>query len=251
MPILAILFSGNLLFHLAQLGMVDDGIDIGLRLALGGLTLLITILGGRVVPAFTTNALRRLGEERLPVSRTWLTIISIGSVAGLVVAETAAPTAALTGWIAIAAAVANGARLSGWCGLRTIAHPIVFILHLGYAWLVAALFLKGLAIFDLGIGQQAATHALTAGTIGTMTLAIMGRAALGHTGRTIVAGPALISAYVLVTAGALIRVIVPSMFPDLYNPGILLSGIAWSAAFAVFAVAFLPVLTMPRVRTPG
>ena len=143
LPILAILFSGNLLFHLEQLGIVDDGIDVGLRLALGGLTLLITILGGRVVPAFTTNALRRLGEERLPVSRTWLTIISIGLVAGFMVAETAAPTAALTGWIAIAAAVANGARLSGWCGLRTIAHPIVFILHLGYAWLVAALFFEG------------------------------------------------------------------------------------------------------------
>lgn len=245
LPILVLLFTSNLFFHLEVLEVMEDGIAIGLKLALGMIVLLITIIGGRVVPAFTSNALRNLGETHLPVNIMPLNIVSVGLVAALLIADLIDHDHMMTGIIALAAAVANGLRLALWKGHKVLAQPIIWVLHLGFAWLVIGLGIKGFAILHPGLGPQTALHALTAGAIGTMTLAVMSRAALGHTGRKLVVNNWMVLAYILVSTGTVFRLIVPVLLPSYYNEGMLLAGIAWTAAFAIFSVVYWPILTGP------
>ena len=247
LPILAVLFASNLFFHLEVLEVMADGIAIGLKLALGTIILLITIIGGRVVPAFTTNALRSMGETHLPINIMPLNIASIGLVAALLIADLVDHEHMVTGMIALAAAVANGLRLAFWKGHKVLAQPIIWVLHLGFAWLVIGLALKALAILHPDLGPQTALHALTAGAIGTMTLAVMSRAALGHTGRELSVNKWMVLAYILVSLGAVLRLIVPALLPSYYNEGMLLAGIAWTAALAVFSVVYWPILTGPSL----
>lgn len=247
LPIVALLFIANLLFHLEVLGAYDEGFATGMRLGLDAIILLLMIIGSRIVPAFTTNVLRSQGETHLPVSYAWLDNVGLASVGLLVFADLFAPAHPATGCLALAAAAANGFRFMGWQGHRTLRQPIVWILHTGFLWLVGGLMLKGLAILDLGISHATAVHALTAGAIGSMTLAVMTRAALGHTGRPLVAGPGTTAAYLLVTIGAMVRVAVPIWLPAWYNEGILVAGAAWMTAFALYAILYAPVLTGPRV----
>ena len=121
------------------------------------------------------------------------------------------------------------------------------MLHLGYGWIVASLFLKGAAEAFGWLSPAAALHGLTIGAIGTMTLGVMSRAALGHTGRAIVAAPALATAYALVSAAALTRMFGPTLLPDWYSGAMIVSGSLWIVAFGVFAALFWPVLTRPRI----
>ena len=246
-PLLGGFFAANLLVHLEFMGVIDTGIEVGHRLAVDLLALLIAIIGGRVVPAFTTNALRRRGEEKLPVNRAPLNVAGIILVAALTIADIGYPDATATGWLAYAAAVVNAMRLAGWCGLRTISEPIVAVLHVGFAWLVIGLGLKGGAILGDTLSAATALHALTAGAAGTMILAVMSRAALGHTGRPLVIRSATVFSYGMVTLGALIRVVAPVFFPAYYNEGMLAAGFSWIAAFVIFAIVYWPVLTGPRV----
>lgn len=246
LPILALLFVANLLSHLEFLGIYDDGVAMGHRLGIDAVILLISIIGGRVVPAFTTNALRQQGHEDLPVQRQPVNIAGIALVAALLIADLIEPESTVTGGIALAAALANALRLAGWRGLKTLNQPIVWVLHLGFAWLVAGLALKGLAQVTDVIVEATAIHALTAGAIGTMTLAIMSRAALGHTGRPLIVSRWTAFAYVAVGLAALTRVAVPPMFPALYGAGMLLSGGLWILAFATYLTVYWHVLTGPR-----
>lgn len=246
LPIIAVLFTANLLTHLEFLDLLQDGIERGLRLALDAIILLIAIVGGRVVPAFTTNSLRNRGIDDLPTNVTALNVAGIVLVAAVLVLDQIDPGHASAAYAAIAAAAVNGLRLIGWKGHRTFGDPIVWILHLGFAWLVAGLALKGTAILSTEISEQTALHALTAGAVGTMTLAIMSRAALGHTGRPLVAAPATVLAYTLVSVGALVRLLGPVFLPARYSEGILLSGGLWTAGLAIFVVAYWPILTGPH-----
>ena len=233
LPILALLFTANLLTHMEFLGLMDGGAATGLRLAVDTAILLITIIGGRVVPAFTTNALRQQGEEHLPINRLPVNIAGIALVAALLIADLIDPDHAVTGWIALAAAVANALRLAGWCGLKTLNQPIVWILHLGFAWLVAGLALKGAAQLTDAVVEATAIHALTAGAIGSMTLGIMTRAALGHTGRKMEISRWIVLTYLMISLAALLRIIVPIWLPGFYGEGLLASGGIWVLAFGI------------------
>jgi uncharacterized protein involved in response to NO len=133
-----------------------------------------------------------------------------------------------------------------WAPLKTLNRPIVWILHLSYAWIVVHLLLRGLAGFEV-VSGIAATHALTVGAIGGLTLGMMTRTARGHTARPLVAGRAEVSAYALVHAAAAIRVFLPLIAPPLYVASIALSALLWSGAFLVFTVAYYPVLARPRL----
>jgi uncharacterized protein involved in response to NO len=124
--------------------------------------------------------------------------------------------------------------------------PILWILHLSYGWLVVHLLLRGLAAFDI-VPPVLATHALTVGAIGGMTLGMMTRTSRGHTARPLSTGSAELAAYLLVQAAAAVRVLVPLVLPAAYAASIGLSALLWSAAFAVFAVTYLPILTGPRL----
>lgn len=246
LPVFAALFAGNILFHLDAAGIAPGLASRGLLLALDTVLFLIAVIGGRVVPAFTTNALRRAGEEPLPVSRPPVEAVAIFSVAALAVADLLAPDGYATGAIAAAAAVIHAVRLSGWRGHRTLGEPILWIIHLGYAWLVAGFALKALALFGGFLPATAAQHAFTIGAVGSMTLGVMSRAALGHTGRELIAAPLTVAAYLLVSASALARIAGPALLPAYEPQALATAAILWIAAFGLFTVLYFPILTQSR-----
>ena len=138
-------------------------------------------------------------------------------------------------------------RQSCWRGLHTVPEPLLLILHVGYGWLALGLLLLGLNDLSGILPATAALHALTAGAVGTMTLAVMTRASLGHTGRRLTAGPVTKAIYGLITAAAVLRVLSP-LDGDWTELALWLAGAAWSGAFGLFAVFYGRLLTRPRVR---
>src|SRR5690606_20575884 len=164
------------------------------------------VIGGRIVPAFTRNALVAAGRESSIRPSPWLDRVSIAAVVLAVAAGAASPDSAAAGATAGVAALLLAARLACWQGWRALDMPIVWILHAGYAWLVIALALKALWLLA-GVPWAANwLHALTAGAFGTMILGVMTRVALGHTGRRLVVRRPIVVAYGLVIAGAAVRV---------------------------------------------
>lgn len=247
LPVFAALFAGNLLFHLDTAGIAPGFAARGLLLALDAILFLLTVIGGRVVPAFTTNALRRMGESRLPVSRPPVEAAALISVALLAVADLFDPDGPITGAVAAGTALIHAVRLAGWCGHRTLSEPILWILHLGYIWLIAGFALKTLALLGGWLPATTASHALTIGAIGSMTLGVMSRAALGHTGRELKVAPSITAAYLLVSAAAFARIIGPALLPTYVPQALAMSAILWIAAFGLFTVVYSPILIRPRV----
>ncbi len=245
--VLVLLFAANAMVHLERLGFTGDTALAGHLLAIDTYVVLITVIGGRVIPAFTRNALRRDGDDDPLPPRPWLDRLSILSVVAVLAAGQFSAGGALPGWLAVAAALINGVRLVGWRGWRLLDQPIMWILHVGYGWLVAGLALKGIALVGGGIDETAALHALTIGAIGSMTLGIMTRAGLGHTGRALRVAPAITFAYLALSAAAVIRVGGPLWLPEYYNAALLAAGLSWCVAFAVFSWVYWPILTRPRL----
>ena len=217
-----------------------------LRAALNLTLVLITVIGGRIVPAFTGNALRARGAE--VTLRRWPAIEGLAVAATLcyAIADTVAPLHLVTAGIAAIAALAHAVRLSGWHGHRTVRMPIVCVLHVAYLWLPLGLAMKALHS-GLGVGWAAYwMHAFGAGAAGMMILAVMTRAALGHTGRPLIVRPAVAGAYGLLVLAVVLRVFGPALLPVAYTTTLILSGGLWLAAFLVFVVIYAPILTRPR-----
>lgn len=234
----------NVLDHAANLDLVAHG--LGVRMALAVIATLLALIGGRIVPSFTRNWLVKRGETLLPASFGMLDKAALASTAAACTAWLAAPGSTATGLLLVLAGMLLGVRLARWRGHRTAREPILLVLHVGYAWLAVALALLGSAAIVDGFPETAALHALTAGAIGTMTLAVMTRASLGHTGREIVAGRSVAAAYVAATAGAVLRVAAP-FAGDWYAQTLVAGGALWSAAFLLFAVRYAPILWGRRV----
>ena len=238
--ILGLFFIANGLFHGAVAGYLDG--DAGLDLAVDMLALLITILGGRVTPAFTRGALESKGMGDVVTPSPRLGALAISAVSLMILADMAAipwPGLELLAALAALAAAAIGARrMAGWGTRHILDQPLVWALHLGYGWLVAGLALKGFAGLGL-IEAASATHGLTVGAVGTMTLAIMTRAGLGHTGRPMVAAPLTVAAYLLVTLAALARL------ADTEASMMLAAG-AWTTAYLCFVIVYAPIFLKPR-----
>jgi len=220
----------------------------GIRLALGVAAIMLALIGGRITPSFTRNWMARGQMQPLPASMGRLDEVALATAAVASLAWILVPDAAVSGVLLVAAGVLLLMRLSRWRGWRTFRSPIVLVLHLGYLWLSAAFVLLGLAalLADPTI-ESAGIHALTAGAIGTMTLAVMTRASLGHTGRAIETDGATAAIYILVTIGALLRVAAP--FAPGYETMLVAAGLAWSAAFALFVVRYGPILLRPRLTS--
>lgn len=246
LPVLAGLFVAALLSHMETLGLLPDTTRIGNILGLDTLLVLISVLGGRVVPAFTTNALRRDGVELLPRGADWRDGLAIVAVVAVLLADLVAYGSVASGWIAVVAGLAAAIRMAGWRTSRVLDSPILWILHLGYFWLAIGFLLKGAAIITGEFSQITALHALTIGAIGSMTIGVMSRAALGHTGRVIKAPPLIVAAYVLISLAAILRLIGAAAGPALYDTAMLLSGGLWIATFLAFTLVFWPILTKPR-----
>jgi uncharacterized protein involved in response to NO len=241
--ILLVLGAINLSIHLSAIGAIDWDPSRALRIAIDLVLLMIGVLGGRVIPSFTKNALPQakiqLGSKASPLALAALVALALSDIA------TSDPM--ITGAIALAAGIINGLRMKGWGSFATAGHPILWILHVGYGWLAVGLVLRGLADLFAIVPPDAGTHALTVGAIGAMTLGMMSRVALGHTGRSIVPARATVAAYWLVNAAALVRVLAPIVLGGaLFQSGIVFAGALWSLAFLLFSIVYLPILVRPR-----
>lgn len=250
LALLAAMTAGNVAYHLAATGAAGRLDELaGVRAALLVVLVLIAVIGGRIVPAFTHNHLH-LSEipGPMPTRSARLDAAAILSLVAFSLLALLPVDARIVGLAASVAALLNGWRLAGWRGTATTGSPIVLVLHLGYLWIVIGLALWALAALTGLVTEVAALHAFGSGAAGTMILAVMTRAALGHTGRRLVAAPMTVAAYALVTAAALLRSLGPALLPAHYNAVMLAAGVAWIAAFTLFLAVYLSILTTPRVH---
>ena len=230
--------------HSASLGAPIDG-DLVRRFAIAVLIVLIGLVGGRVVPSFTRNWLVKRGGSALPAAFGRFDQASLAALACALLVWTWAPGASPTAWLLVAVGALQLLRLARWQGHRTGAEPLVAILHLGYLWLALGLVVLGLAVLVPALASWSGIHALTAGAIGTMTLAVMTRATLGHTGRALTADRATVVIYALVVIGALVRVVGDSVG---FDPLLVraAAGMLWMGAYVGFAVHYGPMLVRRR-----
>lgn len=245
MPVpIAVLGVADLLMYLER-GGVGVPAGLGWRLGITAAIVLISVVGGRIVPAFTRNWLAKRGVERLPppagtLDRAALVTLHVG-----LALWTFLPQARAAGVLLLVAAALNFSRLARWRGLATLAEPLLSILHVGYAWVALGAALLGASILTPAVPLPAAIHALTAGAIGTMVLAVMTRVSLGHTGRALKADRVTALIYALVIAAAAAR-IAAVFVPGAYLLLVEISGALWVAAFVVFVARYGPMLLAPR-----
>lgn len=243
--ILAVLFTLNLVWQLEALGWRDTGGRWAIHAAIGLFTLLVAIIGGRIVPAFTIGGMRMAGRPVTIEPWVRLDIAAIATLALAVLADAAGANDTALAFLFAAAACVHLVRLARWQGWRSLAVPLVWSLHAGYAWLVVGLALKALAALAI-VPVAAPLHALGAGCLGTMILAVMSRAALGHTGRVLEAPPSAVIAYALVTIGAAARVASVFMEGDAAFMLLIAGGVAWAGGFLAYAIGYGAILTGPR-----
>jgi uncharacterized protein involved in response to NO len=187
---------------------------------------------------FTNNAIPGAKAVRHP----WVEKLALGMLLLLVVADSLHVSGVWFALLAILAMLAHLTRLWLWQPWKTLDTPLVWVLHVAYAWIPLHLAFRALASMGW-TSPSAANHALTVGAIGGMTIGMMTRTALGHTGRKLIAGKAEVTCYALVSAAAVVRVFVPLLFPSLIIYAVLASGLMWSAGFAVYAFRYWPILS--------
>jgi uncharacterized protein involved in response to NO len=237
MPVVLLgLLVANALTHADAAGIAATG-PLGQRLGIGIVILLISLVGGRIIPSFTLNWLKKRGEARLPARFGAPDRVALGLLAAALAAWVLAPESHVAGAAMVGAGLAALIRLTRWRGHLTLVEPLVWSLHLGYVWVPIGLLLTGFSAFLPDVPQIAGLHALTAGAMGGMTLAVMTRATLGHTGRPLIADRWTAAAYLLVAAAAALRVAAP-FSADGYLALLWAAGLAWCAAFGLFAVHY-------------
>ncbi len=239
--LLVLLLMTNLGIHLEALGIISVDASRFIRVAVDLVVLFVILVGGRITPAFTRNALKVEITSRPVLDR-----LAIGLMVALLVADTVPGAETVAALLALATALVNGLRLAGWQGLATRHSPILWVLHLGYAWVVVGLTLKGLAGLLPALPEVAALHGLTMGAVGIFTLGMMSRVALGHTGRPLVITPSVTAAYVLVNLAALARLADPLLATVANQLGSAAAGLMWTLGFLIFLINYLPILTSPR-----
>ncbi len=231
-----------LALHLALHEVFKFSPQLGLQLSLDVVLFIMVVMGGRVIPMFTNNGVPGTRATR----HALLEKFALGTVMLMFVADLLQLNPALVAMIALASALAHGMRWLLWRPWRTLGTPLVWILHAAYAWIVIHLALRGLSGLDVLSGSFA-THALTVGAIGGLTLGMMTRTARGHTGRPLTADRFELAMFFLVQIAAVVRVFVGMALPALYLECILFSGLLWAAAFGIYAARYWPVLTRPRL----
>jgi uncharacterized protein involved in response to NO len=243
LAMLGVLILGNAVFHWEAARGDYAAQGVGLRLGLGAGVMMIAVIGGRVVPSFTRNWLVKRGPGPLPTPpMQGFDKVALLALLLALAAWVAGPDAVLTG---VALALAGGLhvmRLARWAGHRTGAEPLVTVLHAGYGFVPLGALALAVEILVPGtFGMAGAQHLWMAGAIGLMTLAVMTRATLGHTGQALTAGPGTVTIYLALVVAVLARV-VAGAWPALSGPLHMLAGLGWIAAFGGFAVIYGPLL---------
>ena len=250
MPLpVAVLGIANLLMYLSLTSLPVPP-ELGWHLGLAAIIVLVSAVGGRIIPAFTQNWLLSRGRKQpLPKARV-LDRLAMATLHGGLIAWAVFPHSRLVGALLLLAAVLTALRLVRWRGFATLPEPLLASLHLGYGWMIAGSAMLGGSIFVHWVPLSAAIHALTVGAIGTMILAVMTRVSLGHTGRVLHAGRTTTCIYALISAAVLCRI--AAAFPGApYLRLILAASAFWIASFIVFAAEYGPLLTAPRIPAPS
>jgi uncharacterized protein involved in response to NO len=243
LALLVVLTFGNAVFHweAARGGNAAGG--YGLRIGLGAVIMMIAVIGGRIVPSFTRNWLAKRAAGRLPVSpmqrfdKGTLLVLLLGLLAWV-----ALPNHPATGVLLLLAGGLHLVRLARWAGERTLAEPLVAVLHLGYAFLpLGAVAIAAEILLPGPFGMASAQHLWMGGAAGLMTLAVMTRATLGHTGQTLTVGPGTVVIYAALVGAVLAR-LGAGIWPDQAHLLHMVAGAGWIAAFGGFAVFYGPLL---------
>jgi uncharacterized protein involved in response to NO len=242
--VLGVLLAGNLTFHLEA--HVNGMVDFAIRVGVSATVMLVMLIGGRIIPSFTRNWLARENPGRLPSPFGRFDAASIILAGAALLAWCVAPDWTGAGALLLMTGLVQTLRLARWAGDRTWRDRLVLILHVTYAFVPVGFLLAGAA--SLGwLPASAGVHAWTAGAFGGMTLAVMSRASLGHTGRALVASPETQVVYGLIVVAAVAR-ICAVLEPKLSVALLDVAGFAWTAAFLGFALVYWPVLTRPHLN---
>lgn len=239
--VMGFLWTANLVMHLSALGVLSGWERPALLFSLDLIVLIVLIVGGRVIPMFTRNATAAKIE-----SHAWVERIVFGGVIASIALQLIAPTNMLAGAAATIAGVAIGARMIHWGAQHTWNKPILWVLHLGHAWIAVGFLMRAASVLWPQVSASMAVHALTVGAIGMLTLGMMARVALGHTGRGLKVARPIAWAFAAVALAALTRTIVPLVFTGYYVDLMVVSGVLWSLAFVAYLVIYTPILVQPR-----
>jgi uncharacterized protein involved in response to NO len=241
--LLLVLAALNVVFHLGIFGIVAVSPLWPVKAALYVVVVIVAVMGGRVIPMFTQNAVPKAKVHRSVQVDRW----SIALLAAALTADALSFPVALVGLAAAAAAAAHLARLVQWDPGATLRTPILWILHASYAWIPIGLALLAVSAFSPRVHEVYVLHAFGIGAVGGMIMGMMTRTARGHTGRPLVASLPEVFAYGLVQAAALVRVALGLAAPALYAATLLLAALFWTVAFALYLVVYVPILTRTRL----
>ena len=238
--LLALLTIVNAVFHAAVLGWMTVSSIAPIQAAILVIVMIESVIGGRVIPGFTANAIQGVK----PIMDDKRDKISLALTALAAIAWIAQVPGPLAGALAVAAAIAQATRVLGWMPHVTLRKPILWILHLSYAWISVGLFMLGLAAWGLTT-SSAAFHVLTIGSMAGLIIGMITRTALGHTGRPLTAGNSELAMYLLIQAGVIARVLAAANV--LRSEMLVATAVCWSAAFVLYVFVYAPYLMSPRV----
>ena len=228
--------------HMAQAGTVALPSWLGLRIGLDVVMFIMAVMAGRVIPMFTNNGIPGAGarrDERVEKA-------ALGSILALLAADLLQLQGPLLALLLAVCGVAQLVRWALWNPWRTLRTPLVWVLHAAYLWIVVHLAMRALA--EIGLAPaHLATHALTIGAIGGLTIGMMTRTARGHTGLPLVAGGIEVACYLAVLTAAVVRVFGPLVAPEAYMSSVVVSAALWSGGFALYALRYVPILARPRI----
>ncbi len=239
--LLLLIALGNALIHAEILSFSANTAQSGLVLVVATIIMLILIIAGRVFPFFTERGLTGVIAIRNPILDT-IAIASSLLVFILLIFDISGIFLFLS---AVLAVVANSVRIAGWYVQKIWYVPLLWVLYMGYGWIITGFVFVALASFSL-LQISLAMHAFTVGGIGVLTLGMMARVSLGHTGRVLKASNTIAIAFVLINLAALFRVFMPALLPQGYSGFLLISIYCWLAAFSLFIVVYTPILSAHR-----
>ncbi|MBI1889487.1 MAG: NnrS family protein [Burkholderiales bacterium] len=240
--LLGLLIFANAVFHAANTGLFTASSLAPLQAAILIIVMIETVIAGRVIPGFTANAvpsIKPLTDKR----RDQITFV-VTAVTALAWIAGAPPI--LMASLALAAAVSQVLRLAGWKSYRTLAQPLLWILHVSYGWIPMGFAMLGLAALGI-VSSSAAFHVLTIGSMAGLIIGMITRTALGHTGRRLTAGRCELLMYLLVQVGVLARLLAALNVASLQQAGLIVAAAAWSSAFLLYLIVYAPYLMAARV----
>ncbi len=240
--LLALMTAANALVHLEMLDIYESTAMLGLNMLLAIIIVMILVVAGRVFPFFTERGLKGVIAIRNP----FLDVLSIVSAASVFLLQMVGISGHILAVTAIAALVVNLVRIAGWHVRQVWYVPLLWILYIGYGWIILGFGLTVLTAYAK-ISYSLVLHAFTLGGIGVLTLGMMVRVSLGHTGRVMRVSNIIVTAFVLLNLSAFVRVVLPALLPAWYGQFVYISTLAWLAAFALFVFVYAPILLAPRI----